>query len=336
LIVDERKERGPYSDLADFLARVPKEALNKKTLESLAKAGALDDFGDRRELLDNVEGMVEFVTRLHRNNDVNQLGIFGESVTAAPTWQLKPGPLSTEKERLAWEKELLGTFVSKHPLKELGPQLSELVTPINTLHEDSDGKKVRVGGIIASIQRVKTKTNDEMMFMRLEDLTGSLEVIVFPKILQALHDLLTTDRVVVIEGKVNVKDGVSEEEGEIIVRSEAKIVAETIKEINELSLAELKRSASFRQTNGNSAPVVPPISRNGYFRYQSGSLVVRLPKEFGADKLKILKQLFERHPGEMGVEIEVFAKNIWQRLKTTTKVSQTKELERDLAAELSR
>ncbi|MFA5270061.1 MAG: DNA polymerase III subunit alpha [Patescibacteria group bacterium] len=334
LIVEERKERGVYSSLGDFLNRVPKDALNKKTLESLAKAGALEEFGDRRELLENVEGMVEFVARLHRTDNTNQLGIFGESVMSAPTWQLKPGQLSTEKERLAWEKELLGTFVSKHPLKEIGPQLAGLVTPIDTLHESSDGKKVKLGGIIASVQKVKTKTNDEMMFMRLEDLTGSLEVIIFPKILQASRDLLTTDRVVVIEGKVNVKDRVSDEDGEIVIRSEAKIVAETIKEVTELSLAELKRNQVVYPTHSVPVPIALPVSDGG-FRYQAGNLVVRLPKEFGAEKLKSLKQLLEQHPGEVGVEIEVFAKNIWQRLKTTTKVSQTKDLERDLIRALA-
>ncbi|MBN2585034.1 DNA polymerase III subunit alpha [Patescibacteria group bacterium] len=335
LVVEERKTNGIYVNLEDFLKRVPKDALNKKTLESLAKAGALDDFGDRRQLFDNVESMVEFVNRLYRTGDIDQLGIFGADVAPATVWQLKPGPLSTEKERLAWEKELLGTFVSKHPLKELGPKLAEFVTPINSLHEDSDNKQVKVGGIIASIQKVKTRTNDEMMFMRLEDLTGSLEVIVFPKVLQAVRNLLTTDRVVVIEGRVNVKDRVSDEDGEIIIRSEAKIIAETIKEVTELSLAELKQALPQRQSNGGAIPAPAPVNANRYFRYRAGNLIVRLPREFGAEKLKSLKQLLEQHPGEVGVEIEVFAKNIWQRLKTTTKITQTRELERDLIRELT-
>ena len=99
-------------------------------------------------------------------------------------------------------------------------------------------------------------------------------------------------------------------------------------------MAELKRNQVVYPTYSAPAPVAPPVSDGG-FRYQAGSLVVRLPKEFGAEKLKSLKQLLEQHPGEVGVEIEVFAKNIWQRLKTTTKVSQTKDLERDLTKALA-
>lgn len=329
LIVDERTANGIYESLEDFLTRVPKEALNKKVLEALSLAGALDEFGDCKKLFENVEAIIEFVNRVNKEVDTSQMGIFGEGFDQAIQLKLKETTAATEKEKMAWEKEFLGTFVSMHPLKDIMPKLKNTVVAISSLHEDSDNKRVKVGGIVASMQGVNTKNGEPMAFVRLEDLTGSLEVIVFPKILQKYNDLFATDKILVIEGKVNVKDMVSEEEGESVTRSEAKIIADSVAEVTEKYL---------QNQSTNTEPTVPisnEVPNGGQVRYLGNSLVIRLPKGFEQSQLKVLRQTLEKYKGHMQVELEIFTQGRWQKLRTTTRVANSSELEKELANTLT-
>ncbi|MFH1088773.1 MAG: DNA polymerase III subunit alpha [Patescibacteria group bacterium] len=325
LIEEERKNGGVYAGLMGFLTRVPREALSKKTLEALSKSGALDDFGDRKELFENVDSMVEFVTSAHHHSDVNQIGMFSGGTMPAPTFKLKSANKSTEQERLVWEKELLGAFVSKHPLKEIMPKLSGKVTSIAQLNGSMDNQKVKVGGIITSIKKVLTRNHEPMAFMRLEDLSGSMEVIVFPNLMNNSNGALAVDKVVVIEGRVNVKDRVIEEGSDIIVNSEAKIVADNVTELTEDLLNRLPDN-----TNGHQSQSSPP-DNTVKFKFIGGNLLIKVPKSFNSGGLKILKDTLERHPGEISVELEVFANGQWQKLKTKTKTAQTNQLAKELA-----
>lgn len=336
LIVEERKEHGPYKDVVEFLSRVPKEALNKKVLESLSKAGALEEFGDRKELLENVDTMIEFVSFRDRQSNANQTGIFGEGVVATSKLQLKPATYSTEKECLSWEKELLGTFVSKHPLKEIIPRLkntSVATTDISSLHEDSDGKVIKLGGMVSAVQKVNTKNGEPMAFLKFEDLTGSVELIIFPKILQAHGALLTLDKILLIEGKVNVKDIVHEEGGEIIVRSEAKVIAESVTEVTDeyLAKAEAITNLQKNKVHSSSSDEISSGVPAGNFREENGSLIIRLPMIFDHAKLLLIKQILERNSGDLAVQLEVFSKGKWQRIKTITRAKYSPELEKDLS-----
>ncbi len=328
LIEEERKQRGSYQDLTGFLTRVPKEALNKKVLESLSRAGALDEFGDRKKLFNNVDNMMEFVSSIHKDHNIDQIGIFGEEVMQSPTFKLRESESSTERERLAWEKELLGTFVSKHPLKEMMPRLKGQVREIASLNSSSDNKKIKVGGIVTKVQKVITRNREPMAFMRLEDLSGSLEVLIFPNIMNSHAELLVTDKILLVEGKVNVKDRVIEEGDEMIVQSEAKLVADSLTEITEDYLAKLP-------TLPLETELVQPVSPGTRFQFTESSLLIKVPLGFTGEKLKTLKTVLEKHQGEINVELEVFAKGQWQRLKTTTKTAQTPELEKELTSVLS-
>ena len=329
LIEEERQQHGKYQSLTEFFMRVPKEALNKKVLESLSKVGALDDFGDRRELLDNVDVMVEFVSSLHKNHNIDQIGIFGEETVTPPTFKLRTGERSTERERLAWEKELLGTFVSKHPLKEIMPKLKSRFRDIASLNGSLDNKKIKVAGIVTKVQKVTTRNREPMAFMRLEDLSGSLEVIVFPNLMNSHAELLVTDKALVVEGKVNVKDRVTEEGDEMIVRSEAKLVADSLVEITDDYLAHLPALTAEENYMSASVTVSPRC------QFINNNLLIRVPKGFDGSRLKSIKTALEKYPGEMTVELEVFANGRWQRLRTTTKTAQNPELERELESVLS-
>ncbi len=331
LVVDERQENGSYKDLEDFLSRVPKEALNKKVLESLARAGALSEFGDNKELFENVDVMISFVNGTGRDANIDQLGIFSNDIARKSVQsQFKKVEPSNEKERLAWEKELLGTFVSKHPLKEIMPKLEGMVCKIESLHEDSDNKRVKIGGVISAVQKVNTKNNEPMLFVKLADLTGSIEVIVFPNILQKYGSLFELDKILVIEGKVNVKDVVNDEGGEIIMQSEAKIVVDLVAEVDDyLKRAASSANAQFGsvQHGLNQAQKLLP----GNFRYHGNSMVIRLPQVFNQDKLKSLKQILEKHSGDIQVELEVYNQGKWQRIRTKTRITRGEGLEKEVS-----
>jgi len=333
LIVEERKQNGLYKDLEDFLTRVPREAINKKVLEALSRAGALDEFNDRNVLFENVETMVNFVGANKKNVDDGQLGIFKDDlVFDKKKLKLKDVEKSSEKERLAWEKEFLGSFVSKHPLKEIMPTIKHLVTQIDSLHEDSDNKRVKVGGMISSTQKVNTKKGEPMLFARFEDLSGAIEVIVFPNMLQKYNELFELDKVLVIEGKVNVKDMTHDEGGEIMIRSEAKIIVDSVTEVTDESIKQLEAD---NKNNGNLGAIANRPVYNYNFRYYNDTLVIRLPKGFNGDKLKNLKSVLEKYQGDVQVEIEVKKDTGWERLKTKTKVAKDKSLEQELSKALS-
>ncbi len=331
LIVDERQQNGLYKNLEDFLTRVPKEALNKKVLEALSLSGAFDEFEDRKVLFENVEIMVNFVSKAHKE-DTSQIGIFGEDFDKEfIKLQLKETNQSSEKEQLAWEKEFLGTFVSNHPLKDVMPKLKGMVSSIESLHEDSDGKKVKVGGMILASQKVNTKKGEPMLFVKLADLSGAIEVIVFPNMLQKYGNLLEMDKILIIEGKVNVKDMTHEEDGETVTRSEAKIIVDTVVEVTDQYL----REAAFNKTNNIS--VSPAMSINKLpsqvappFKYNNEGLIIRIPKGFNSDKLKSLKEVLEKYQGDLPVDIEINNKNGWQRLKTKTKIARDEKLDKEL------
>jgi len=330
LIVDERQKNGVYKNIENFLDRVPKEALSKKVLESLAKAGALSEFGDNKELFENVDVMIGFVSKANRNTDVDQLGIFGNDVARKSIQsQFKKVEPSNEKERLAWEKELLGTFVSKHPLKEIMPKLKGMVRKIESLHENLDNKRVKVGGIISAIQKVNTKNNEPMLFVKLEDLTGSIEVIVFPNILRKYESLFEVDKILVIEGKINVKDVVNNEDDEIVMRSEAKIIVDLAIEVDDY----LKNNFNSVGTQLNStqqglSQTQKPLPSN--FRYYGNNVVIRLPQVFNQDKLKSLKQTLEKHNGDIQVELEIYNQGKWQRIRTKTRITRDETLEKEV------
>ncbi|MEA1909843.1 MAG: DNA polymerase III subunit alpha [Patescibacteria group bacterium] len=328
-IEEERQKNGKYKDLTNFLTRVPKEALNKKTLESLSRSGALDDFGDRREIFDNIEKIINFVNGFHRYNNSSQVGMFEGDDNHKPVFELQAGVKATEQELLAWEKELLGTFVSKHPLKDIMPRLKGRVRPISSLNSSFDNKNITVGGIITKIKEVTTRNNQNMAFARIEDLGGSMEMIVFPKIMSGNAEILKTDKIVVVEGKVNVKDRVNETDGEMTVESEAKVIAEKITEVTE---DYLKKPISNVNVEQNEFVQNRTIK---HYSYTPNGLLIRVPRGFNGGQLKELKELLEKHQGGDVVELEIFSEGKWQRLKTKTTTLINKDLEKELDLVLS-
>ncbi len=215
-ITAERKRGGKFSSLADFLHRVKDRNLNKKSLESLIKAGALDDlpvssgsgFGERGLLLANIELLLSY----HKENvnaPENQDSLFGliKDTSTLPSLRLEPAPPISVKEKLAWEKDLLGLYISGHPLEEFRTKLEAKDVNIKKLENFREGTETVIAGIVEEARDVLTKKNERMVFMRLADLTGKIEVAIFPRVLGEFREFVTPDTCIAIKGRVSRRKG---------------------------------------------------------------------------------------------------------------------------------
>jgi len=201
------RPKGGFSGLDDFLTLVNNRIVNRKTLESLIKAGALDRFGDRAVLLHNLDLLVAFAARLQKQASSGQTDIFGgQSDTGMKHLKLEQNaPPVSSHEQLVWERELLGLYLSQHPLEAFATILSEQTVPLNTLAAEHDNRVVSIGGAITDVRAVTTKNGQKMAFVRIEDQSGDIEAVLFPNSFQQTASLWQRDRVVVVRGKVNAR-----------------------------------------------------------------------------------------------------------------------------------
>lgn len=208
-IIGERKTRGPFTSLEDFLSRVIHKNMNKRSLEALIMTGALDSFDNRGKLLANMEEMLEFNKELAKDAG-NQGSLFAGLDIAPKTYlKLKDAPTVSKKQELGWEKELLGLYVSGHPLEQFSEQLGNAKLTIAMLkHAENPPLETALAGIIEECKEIYTKAkNEKMAFVRIADLTGSIECVVFPKSYEELKKFCVVDSLVMIKGKISDRNG---------------------------------------------------------------------------------------------------------------------------------
>ncbi len=212
LITQERMKNGVYASFQDFLDRVDLSVLNRRTVESLIKAGAFDATGlPRKGLIAVFEQMLDAVVSRRRAEEMGQFSLFGKDEPSVQSGSIEiPEMEWDQRTKLAFEKEMLGLYVSDHPLLSVGPTLRTLVTTtIAGLYEEADGVEVTIGGLVGSVSRRYTKKGEMMLFFELEDLEGSVEVVTFPRTVQKVGSLVRDDAVLVVSGRVDQKgDGV--------------------------------------------------------------------------------------------------------------------------------
>jgi DNA polymerase-3 subunit alpha len=217
-IIDERKRGGKYKSISDFLDRVKDRNLNKKSLESLIKAGALDCFGiDRGVLLGNIDLMLEYNKEGQKNNS-DQTSLFGGMTDHAsvPGLRLIDTPKAEMHDRLAWEKELLGLYVSGHPLEKFRAMIEKKEMNIKkALESAKEGSSVVFAGIIDEVRLVQTKNNEAMAFITISDFSGSAEAVVFPRNYREQKELIAPDKCLAMKVTVNTRNN---EKGFVIER----------------------------------------------------------------------------------------------------------------------
>lgn len=318
-IIRARSE-GKFKSIEDFARRVSTNKVNKRVWESLVKSGGFDSFGDRSDILFNLENLLAFASKIQKealSGQTNLFGDLGESSTQSNI-ALLPSPVKyTEKEQLTWERELLGLYVSAHPLDNYEHYFEEQTVAITKVTPENDGSKIIVGGIISAVRTIVTKSGTKMAFVRLEDKTGEGEVIVFPKLFEQVGAQLVQDAVIKVGGRVNARD----REGNF--SSEAKVNAEDIAVVTDKELREYeatgrkmeapKRSAKVRATrisqksgypgkSETSMGVLPELRVAPVIEEEPPKkLFVQIKDPENHEALLRLKEICEQHPGECDI-----------------------------------
>ncbi len=208
-IIAEREVHGKYKSLSDFLERVRHKNLTKKSFEALVKSGAMDGLGERGAMLGNTEECLAY-NRAQGQEALGQASLFGQmsDTSSVPTLRLKPAEKAAKKDCLIWEKELLGLFVSGHPLDAHREKLTAIGTTIESVKTLKEGQVAIAGGIVEDIRAILTKKGDKMAFVKLTDMTGTLELVLFPEVFFASKEFFeATDRCIKVKGKISERNG---------------------------------------------------------------------------------------------------------------------------------
>ena len=208
-IIEERKQHGLFKSIEDLLYRIKNKNLNKKSLESLAKAGALDIFGDRGVLLNNTERMLAYHKEIRDFDIKKQASLFAvaNAVASAPPLKLSAGAPLDAETKLQWEKELLGLYVSAHPFTKYEPYLSKDVVSCGAINEENQGQVKTIAGIVISCKPFTTRKGDSMLVAQLEDMVSSCEVVAFPRVYGQTKELWQEGMALYVVGKVEASEG---------------------------------------------------------------------------------------------------------------------------------
>jgi DNA polymerase-3 subunit alpha len=293
------REDGPVTSIYDFCERVDSRAVNKRAIECLIKCGALDDTGaSRKGMLEALPAAQASGQKAQEDAQLGQGSIFdfGEADGGAgggqDQAQARPPIPAAEFDRaelLAMEKETLGTYLSSHPLTEVGPALRARVDcSLSELDRKPDGAWVTVGGIVVECKKIRTKSGNQMMFATLDDVEGQVEMLVFKADEAESAQVIAPDAIVIVRGRVDHKD-----------RGETKLVVQDAQRF-EPDAAEVERAAK-------NAPPVTRAAAGGPGPSQGGPFQFSIPAEkaFDPEVLEELKALFEDHKGESEVRFVV-------------------------------
>ena len=253
-VLNARKADGKFTSILDFAKRVNARQFNKKAWDSLIMTGAFDQFGTRSDLLFNLERIQEYGSKSQKEALSGQTDLFGfagaEDMRVESSIELINAPKQhTDKERLTWERELLGLYVSAHPLDRYVKYFEEQTQPLSQVQPNTDGQKATIGGIVIDIRTIITKSGTKMAFVKMEDKTSEGEVIIFPNLYSEISEKLKIDAVLKIEGKISARD----REGNL--KSDAQIIAETVSIITDEELENYESTG--RRADGLKARKVP-------------------------------------------------------------------------------
>jgi DNA polymerase-3 subunit alpha len=210
VILDARAKGGQFKSLDDFCQRVDLRHVGKRALECLIKVGALDNLGERAQLLEGLEQMTNASASHFRAAEAGQMTLFGGGGGFAGVHLAKIKTEVPKRDQLKWEKELIGLYVSDHPLQAFIEKIRDRLTHFsNQLTEADHDKQVTLAGVVTHVRTHLTKKGDQMAFVTVEDLQGSLDLVLFPKMWRGVSDWLAEDKIIVIHGKVDSKDSAS-------------------------------------------------------------------------------------------------------------------------------
>jgi len=360
VLIKERKQNGFFQDIFDLLERVTDKDLNKKSLESLIKSGALDSFGERGQLLANIEKLLNYNKELSKNRDSKQSSLFADLPTGGSSQTtLRPAPPAEQNEKLNWEKELLGLYVSEHPFNALRPYLANYALPLGELKYHKGDDRIITAGTISSLKKILTRKGESMLFVKIEDASNVVELLIFPRLYKESVDLWQEGRAVIIDGKVSEKD----QETKVLVNRARWLKSEEIqKSVDDFKRLILeggpaKKSYSNGYQNGSSYVSRNNYSAGGYASKKpiasdaapkNSAPLAKMPPEESAGALRLifikdlttaelseLRKIFAAHPGQDQVFFRIVEEDKPQVIKTAFLINNGASLRAKLEAGFS-
>jgi len=329
-IVNERERGGKYENLSDFLVRLGNQKVNKKVIENLAKAGALDSLEERNRVLEGLPEILNFISAVHKNNSAGQDALFGAEVEGAQfRLELPNVPPLDNRIKLDWERELLGIYLSDHPIKEIAKKLGAEAQPLSEINAKMHNQKVRVLVLIADIRTIMTKNDEPMSFVKAEDAASSLELIAFPRVYAECKEQLQTGKILIVDGFVNAKDSRTQ-----AATTEMKILIEKVYEVEGNTLPTLPKFVPRKRrdksqgggwaSDFNGSPPNPGGLNNN-------RLVIEVPSSADKEVLMRLKEILALYPGNKPVALRLPHNGSVKEITTKASVEINEKLKNQVA-----
>ena len=298
---------GRFNDLSDYCKFVNSRIVNRKGLESLIKAGAFDELASRSSLINNVDNILAAANRFQKDASAGQVDLFGDGTADNLSFNitLQDGDEISLPLQLSWERELLGIYLSSHPLEAYKDILEAKTVQVVSLSRELDGRTISVGGSISQIREISTKKGAKMAFVKLTDLAGETELIVFPKTYAQTTDIWQIDKVIIAKGKVDFSRS-----------EEQKILVE------EVSLITEEQAANFDKKSG-------PKTGGELLKQR---LYIRMEDSQNQPKLLTLKEKLDGYRGDTEVVLVTGEKAAKQIIKLPQTISISEESLRELAS----
>lgn len=370
-VIPEREKNGPFKDVYDFAKRVNSSKFNKRSWEAAIKTGAFDslyktnnknatqDAGSMRsDLLFNLDAIQAFGAKCQKDTANGQTDLFGAfgSAGAIPEPDMKPAPIKmSEKEMLLSERDLMGLYLSAHPLDKYDVYFEEQTHPYSLVNAENDGKIVTIGGIITNIRTILTKSGTKMAFVKIENKTSEQEIIAFPSTYEQFGGKLIQDNVVRVTGRVNAKDQNGNLSSEIKVLIEnVEVVADDVlqnyvstgarmpapqmapnqrrrSKVSSERVASYGSNGGGRATSAPTAPVeaVQPITPPKDTRHERLWVLINDPNN--TEILSEIKHLCDLHPGFQEIILVLQDKSGKRPLRMPFRVDACTELTNPLA-----
>lgn len=341
VIVEERSKNGKFEDIINFLDRVDPRRVNRKVWESLIKTGTFEGiYASRSDLLYNLDRLLAYASGVHKDRTSDQSDIFGGLDTIAPVSLPKPEITTSpnqasDSEALLWERELLGLYLSKHPLDNYSDYLVEQAVPIAKINSKMEGRDTTIGGVIENIRKITTKNGANMAFIKVADSTAELELIVFPKVYEQLSSVWVVDGVVLVKGKISYKtrDGDIGDDLKLIAEQANLVSVEDVKAYK----AKGKRKKLPKEAKSSSVPKnsgSTPETSTDNSKVRTERLWLNIKDTSDTDTLSAVKNILDEYPGSIPVVMVLGDSTNKQALQLPQKVVPNDELLSKLADRL--
>lgn len=326
---------GKFHSIEEFCKHVNTHIVNRKALESLIKAGALDSLGDRSLLLNNIENILSLAARFQKESAIGQVDLFGgsapESLNLRIQWDESSVPYS-QSVQLSWERDLLGLYLSSHPLGQYEEILSKQTQPIGGLGEDMDGRSLSVGGSVTDVRQITTKNGSKMAFVKIADATDEIELLVFPKVYERSADIWNRDNVVIVKGKLSTRDRRSDaraDDWKILVDEARLVMADEIADHN---IQKNEKSTVSRQGPAGKVAAQLVAAEPYIEKAVKRRLFIRLENSDDQLLLMNLKEKLDAHSGGTEVVIVTGPSDSKQIIKLPQSIDINEESLRAVAA----